>query len=338
MGLFVSRVKSIIHELYIHHGGKMELILLIILIALGFYCLTKGADLFVEGASKIAVKMHIPEIVVGLTIVAMGTSAPEAAISINAAMHNSAGISIGNVIGSNIMNVALILGLSAVIAKLPINKNTLRIEIPFVVFITCLLTGFGYFTGQISKLSAIIFVILFICFLSYLYWLSKKGVDQIEEVEELSEKDTYPRLILLTILGVALIVIGSDLTIKSATRLAEIFGMSERVIGLTIVAFGTSLPELVTSVTAARKGKTDIAIGNIVGSNIFNILFVLGISGLVSPMPIPFAANFVTDGIIAVVTIAMLFVLSFKNNALTKTGGIIFLVAYFAYFVSLLMA
>lgn len=316
----------------------MNLILSILFIAVGFYFLTKGADLFVEGASKIAVKLHIPEIVVGLTIVAMGTSAPEAAISINAAMNNSAGISIGNVIGSNIFNIALILGLSALIAKLPINKTTLKIEIPFVVFITCVLTAIGKFTGEVSKTSAVLLTILFIIFLSYLYWLSKKGIEKVEGVEELSEKDTYPRLILLTLFGVALIVVGSDITIKAATELATIFGMSDRVIGLTVVAFGTSLPELVTSVTAARKGKTDIAIGNIVGSNVFNILFVLGISGLVSPMPIPFAPNFVTDGIVAIVIAAMLFFLSYKNQGLTKVGGSIFLITYFVYLGYLLMA
>ena len=259
----------------------MEIVINFGLLIIGFVLLMKGADIFVDGASKIAIKMHVPEIVVGLTIVAMGTSAPEAAISITAALNNGAAISIGNVIGSNIMNIAFILGLTSIIATLPIKDNTLKIEIPFVVIITIILCLMGYFFNEISRLSALILIVLFIAFLGYLYWLSKKGVDSVEEVEELSEKDTYLRLLALIVIGAVMIVVGSNLTVDAAKEIAKIFGISDRIIGLTIVAFGTSLPELVTSVTAARKGKTDIAIGNIVGSNIFNILFVLGISGLV---------------------------------------------------------
>lgn len=315
----------------------MELVVSILLLILGFVLLMKGADYFVDGSSKIAIKMHVPEIVVGLTIVAMGTSAPEAAISITAALNDNAGISIGNVIGSNIMNIALILGLSAVIAKLPIKKNTLKKEIPFVIVITAVLCAMGAFFKEINRVGALVLIFLFICFLLYLFWLSKHGEDSVEEVEELTEKDTYLRLILITIGGMAAIVIGSDITVDAATAIAKIFGLSDRIIGLTIIAFGTSLPELVTSVTAARKGKTDIAIGNIVGSNIFNILFVLGISGLVSPSAIPFNSAFLFDGMIAIIVALMLFILSYKNKALTKVGGIIFLVSYFAYLVYLLV-
>lgn len=315
----------------------MELVVSILLLILGFILLMKGADYFVDGSSKIAIKMHVPEIVVGLTIVAMGTSAPEAAISITAALNDNAGISIGNVIGSNIMNIALILGLSAVIAKLPIKKNTLKKEIPFVIVITAVLCAMGAFFKEINRVGALVLIVLFICFLLYLFWLSKHGEDSVEEVEELTEKDTYLRLILITIGGMAAIVIGSDITVDAATAIAKIFGLSDRIIGLTIIAFGTSLPELVTSVTAARKGKTDIAIGNIVGSNIFNILFVLGISGLVSPSAIPFNSAFLFDGMIAIIVALMLFILSYKNKALTKVGGIIFLVSYFAYLVYLLV-
>ncbi len=316
----------------------MELIKAFGLLLVGFLLLIKGADWFVEGTSKMAIKMHVPEIVVGLTIVAMGTSAPEAAISITAAINNNAGISIGNVVGSNIMNVALILGLSALIAKLPIKKNTLKIEIPFMVFITAVLCAIGYFMKEINRLAAIVLVVLFVVFLAYLLWLTKHGEDGVEDVEPLSEKDTFLRLAIISVIGVAAIVVGSDLTVDSATVIAEFFGLSERVIGLTIVAFGTSLPELVTSVTAARRGNTDIAIGNIVGSNIFNILFVLGISGLVSPLPIPFAINFVYDGLIAILVAVMLFVFSIKTQSLTKVGGGIFLVSYLAYVAYLLIA
>lgn len=316
----------------------MELIKAIAILLVGFLLLIKGADYFVEGTSKMAIKMHVPEIVVGLTIVAMGTSAPEAAISITAAYNNNAGISIGNVVGSNIMNVALILGLSALIAKLPIKKNTLKIEIPFTIAITVVLCAIGYFVQEINRMGATVLIVLFIMFLSYLLWLTKHGQDGVEEVEPLSEKDTFLRLAIISVLGVVAIVVGSDLTVDSATVIAQYFGLSQRVIGLTIVAFGTSLPELVTSVTAARRGNTDIAIGNIVGSNIFNILFVLGVSGLVSPSPIPFAINFVYDGLIAILVLVMLFGFSYKKQSLTKVGGGIFLVSYLAYVAYLLIA
>ena len=315
----------------------MEIVFNFSLLIIGFVLLMKGADVFVDGASKIAIKMHVPEIVVGLTIVAMGTSAPEAAISITAALNNGAAISIGNVIGSNIMNIALILGLTSIIATLPIKENTLKIEIPFVVIITVILCMMGYFFHEINRLAALLLIILFIAFLSYLYWLSKKGVDSVEEVEELSEKDTYLRLLALIVIGAVMIVVGSDLTVDAAKAIAKIFGISDRIIGLTIVAFGTSLPELVTSVTAARKGKTDIAIGNIVGSNIFNILFVLGISGLVSPSPIFFDSAFLIDGVIAIVAAVLLFVLSYSKKSLNRIGGIILLAGYIIYIVKMMI-
>ena len=315
----------------------MEIVFNFSLLIIGFVLLMKGADVFVDGASKIAIKMHVPEIVVGLTIVAMGTSAPEAAISITAALNNGAAISIGNVIGSNIMNIALILGLTSIIATLPIKDNTLKIEIPFVVIITVILCMMGYFFHEINRLAALLLIILFIAFLSYLYWLSKKGVDSVEEVEELSEKDTYLRLLALIVIGAVMIVVGSDLTVDAAKAIAKIFGISDRIIGLTIVAFGTSLPELVTSVTAARKGKTDIAIGNIVGSNIFNILFVLGISGLVSPSPIFFDSAFLIDGVIAIVAAVLLFVLSYSKKSLNRIGGIILLAGYIIYIVKMMI-
>lgn len=315
----------------------MELLLSFIFLAFGFLLLMKGADYFVDGSSKIAIKMHIPEIVIGLTIVAMGTSAPEAAISITAAFQNNAGISIGNVIGSNIMNIALILGISALIAKLPIKKKTLFIEIPFMIGITVVLILIGFFMKEINRIGALILIVLFLIFLTYLFWLSKNGDEREDSVEELQESDTYIKLITMTLLGVVAIIVGSRFTVSAATSIAQAFGLSERIIGLTIVAFGTSLPELVTSVSAARKQKTDIAIGNIVGSNIFNILFVLGVSGLVSPAAIPFSAEFLKDGVIAIIIAVLLFVFSYRKKELTKTGGLLFLVAYLIYLIPLFM-
>ena len=315
----------------------MEIFLAIIFLLIGFLLLTKGADWFVEGTSKMAVKMHIPEIVVGLTIVAMGTSAPEAAISINAGLHGNAGISVGNVIGSNILNVAIILGIAALIAKLPIKNTTIKYEIPFVIIVTVLLMGIGYIWGGINKIGAIILIVFFFIYLAYLYWLARHGEDSIEGVDQLTNKDTYIHLFVITLVGMAAIIFGSDLTVDSATTIAKALGLSDRVIGLTIIAFGTSLPELVTSVTAARRGNTDIAIGNIIGSNIFNILFVLGLSGMVSPSMIPFASNFFADGFVAILVLLLLFIFCYKEHNLNKKGGIILLVVYFVYLITLLI-
>ena len=274
----------------------------------GFILLIKGADIFVEGASKLAAKLNIPPIVIGLTIIAFGTSAPEAAISITSAMSGNVDLAIGNVIGSNIMNVLLILGISGCIAQLKVNNNTYRYEIPFVMVITLILLILGKFGGSVDRLDGVILWALFLLFLFYLYRLVKRGEDvPIDEVEELDEKDTLFRLGLMIILGIAAIVVGSNMTINSATYIAKEIGISQRLIGLTIIAFGTSLPELVTSMTAAWKGKSDLAIGNIIGSNIFNILFVLGTTALISPAPIIFESGFIIDGIVAIGALFLLY-------------------------------
>ncbi len=301
----------------------------VLLLVAGFVCLIKGADLFVDGASKIAVKCNIPEMVVGLTIVALGTSAPEAAVSIKAAFSDDAGMTVGNVVGSNIMNILLILGISALFAALPIKKNTLRIDIPIVIITSGLMLVLGYFDGNLSRIDGIIFYILLIAFIVYLVITAKSGSSDSESIE-ITEKDTNLKLILFIIIGAVLIVLGSNFTVNAASYIAAKFGMTERLIGLTIVAFGTSLPELVTSCTAARKGQTDIAIGNIVGSNIFNVLFVAGTTMLITP--VTFAKDFLVDGIAAVAAAVLLLICCIKNKKLTKTGGIVMLVCYAAYF------
>lgn len=303
----------------------------------GFVLLIKGADIFVEGASKLASKLKIPPIVIGLTIVAFGTSAPEAAISITSALSGNVDLAVGNIIGSNIMNVLLILGITGCIAKLKVNSNTYRYEIPFVMVITLILLMLGKFGGSIDRLDGAILWILFIMFLSYLYRLVKKGAEvPLDEVDELSEKDTMLRLGLMIVIGMIAIVVGSNLTIDSATYIATELGVSQRLIGLTIIAFGTSLPELVTSMTAAWKGKSDLAIGNIVGSNIFNILFVLGTTSLVSPKAITFESGFLIDGIVAIGALFLLYTFIGNDGYLKKSGAIIMLVGYMAYFVSIL--
>lgn len=303
----------------------------------GFVLLIKGADIFVEGASKLASKLKIPPIVIGLTIVAFGTSAPEAAISITSALSGNVDLAVGNIIGSNIMNVLLILGITGCIAKLKVNSNTYRYEIPFVMVITLVLLMLGKFGGSIDRLDGVILWVLFIMFLSYLYRLVKKGAEvPLDEVDELSEKDTMFRLGLMIVVGMIAIVVGSNLTIDSATYIATELGVSQRLIGLTIIAFGTSLPELVTSMTAAWKGKSDLAIGNIVGSNIFNILFVLGTTSLVSPKAITFESGFLIDGIVAIGALFLLYTFIGNDGYLKKSGAIIMLVGYMAYFVSIL--
>ena len=308
-----------------------------IFIVAGFYLLIKGADTFVDGASKIALKFNVPQIVIGLTIVAFGTSLPEAAVSIKGAASGNAGISVGNVIGSNIMNILLILGVSSCIAALAIKKNTFRIEIPFVIFITVLLLVLGMMGDELSRLDGIILLVLMACFMVYLIYTAKNGEADDEGGTTLSEKDKLPILLLLVVLGAACIVISADVTVEAASYIASELGMSTRLIGLTIVAFGTSLPELVTSSVAAKQGKTDIAIGNIVGSNIFNILFVVGTSATI--LPIAFEKAFIKDAIVAIAAAVILFVcVCNKDKKLKRPGGIFMLLCYAGYFAYLLMS
>ncbi len=302
----------------------------ILLLVLGFIMLIKGADWFVDGTSGIATKLGIPQLVIGLTIVAMGTSMPEAAVSVTAALKGNAGITIGNVVGSNILNILIILGITAVIVSVAIQKSTLHIEIPYMIAITIVLIFMGKTGKEISRFEGIILWVLFIVYLVYLFFLAKNRKEEKKEV-------TTPtwKLIISSIVGLAVVVIGSDFTVDGATAIAKAIGMSERFIGLTIVALGTSLPELVTSVTAAKKGNADIAIGNIVGSNIFNILFVIGTSALI--IPVIYEPGFIIDGIIAAAAGVLLWISVFRKMELRRVWGIIFLVCYAGYFVYLLV-
>lgn len=306
------------------------IILQFLLLAVGFVMLIKGADWFVDGAAGIAGKFGIPQLVIGLTIVAMGTSAPEAAVSITAALDNSAGITIGNVLGSNIINILIILGISSVIIFLPVQKSTIGYEIPFMIIISVVLLVMGITGNTVSRLEGVILWVLFIIYLLYLYKLAQKG----NEEDNPGEQKSLPVYILTAIFGAVVIVLGSKFTVKGATEIARMAGITERVIGLTIVAFGTSLPELVTSIIASKKGNTDIAIGNIVGSNIFNILFVVGTSALITP--VPFESKFIFDAIFVSFAGVVMLLAVLKNKKLTRTGGIVMLVCYAAYFVYLM--
>lgn len=302
----------------------------IFLLVIGFTMLVKGADWFVDGSAGIAKKLGIPQLVIGLTIVAMGTSAPEAAVSINASIKGNSGIAIGNVVGSNILNILIILGISAVLATMAIQKSTLKYEIPYMIFVTVVLIVLGISDEYVTRMEGVILWVLFLVYLAYLFKLAKQGAD-----EDSIENRPGWKLCISMIVGGAIVVWGSDITVDSATAIAQMIGLSERFIGLTIVALGTSLPELVTSVVAARKGNADIAIGNIVGSNIFNILFVIGTASIISP--VKYDSVFLFDGIVAVLAGVLLWVSVIKTRSLRKPWGIVYLVCYSAYLVYLIL-
>lgn len=303
----------------------MEILVQFLLLALGFIMLGKGADWFVEGAAGIAARFGIPQLVIGLTIVAMGTSAPEAAVSIAAAMQGSADITIGNIVGSNIMNILVILGLAAAITPLAVARSTVRIEMPFMLFITVLL----YFLGRDGSISFMDGLVLAACFVVYMAYLYKAAMQS--NVDDDLQEVGLPmsRCLVGALGGLALIIAGSKVTVDAATALALYAGLSERFIGLTIVALGTSLPELFTSVAAARRGNADIAIGNIVGSNIFNILFVVGLSALL--VDIPFAKAFNFDAYVAIGAAVLLWLCVMRTQRLGRLAGVIMLCCYAAY-------
>ena len=307
----------------------MNIILQFLLLTVGFVMLVKGSDWFVDGAAGIAAKFHIPQIIIGLTIVAMGTSAPEAAVSITAAMGGSADITVGNIVGSNILNVLVILGLASAIVPIAVGKSTQKIDAPFMIAISAIFLALGW-DGTITRLDGVVLLVLFASYIGYMIW---EALHSDEEGDEIKDMKVW-QMLLATVGGLALVVLGADVAVDAATELATIFGMSERFIGLTVVALGTSLPELFTSVTAARKGNADIAIGNIVGSNLFNILFVVGLSSMI--INVPFAPNFRIDMSVAVAASLFMWVASLKQKKLVRWHGIVMLAGYVAYFLYLL--
>ena len=305
-----------------------------VILLIGFFFLIKGADLFVEGASSIARKFNVPAMVIGLTIVAMGTSAPEAAVSITSSLAGQNDMSVANVVGSNLFNVLVVLGVSSILAKLPVEKNTINKDMPFLIIVSVLLLLFGI-NLRISRIEGIIFLLFFIYFL-YTTVKSAKNTanNSVEEAAttaeiEVSKEMPMGKTLLLGIIGIIGIILGGDMVVNSATDIATSFGMSANLVGLTIVAVGTSLPEFVTSVIAVRKGETEIAIGNVIGSNIFNILLVLGLATSISPIDISMFA--LIDVIFMTIITFILYFFIKKNNSLNKVQGFIFIVLYFAY-------
>ncbi len=311
---------------------QVILINLGILVA-GFVLLIKGADFFVKGASTIARKFGVPQIVIGLTVVAMGTSAPEAAVSISAAISGSADITIGNVVGSNIVNIFVILGLTALVAPIAVDRSAIKVDMPFMLGISLLLLPLGLTHNIVNRWEGLLMLAIFAAYLIYLFRSAMKDSNDEDE-----RRPTYGQgnmwMIFWTILGLAMIVVGSKCIVYGASEIALDLGVSQRMIALTIVAFGTSLPELVTSVTAARRGNTGLAIGNIVGSNIFNILFVTGLTAAITP--IAFRNAFIIDTSIAAFAALILWLFSLKSERLGRVSGIVMLCCYAAYFAFIL--
>ncbi|MEW9076877.1 calcium/sodium antiporter [Terrisporobacter glycolicus] len=305
-----------------------------LLLIIGFFFLIKGADLFVEGASSIAKKFNVPAMVIGLTIVAMGTSAPEAAVSITSSLAGQNDMSVANVVGSNFFNILVVLGVSAIIAKLPVQKGTIKKDAPFLLLVSALLLLFGL-NLNISRIEGLILLAVFAYFLIDTVKSAKKSSQETANEAattmdvEVAGQSSMPKTILLSIIGVVGIVLGGDMVVDSATDIATSFGMSANLVGLTIVAIGTSLPEFVTSVVAIKKGETEIAIGNVIGSNIFNILLVLGLATTISPITI--SAFALIDVIFMVAITVLLYFFMKKDNSLVKSQGIIFLILYVAY-------
>jgi cation:H+ antiporter len=308
------------------------MILNIVLLIVGFVLLIRGANAFVDGAAALAHRFNIPEIVIGLTVVAMGTSAPEAAVSISSALQGASAMAVGNVLGSNIVNILLILGMSAVISPLNFKKKTIQYEIPFIIFITIIMMWFGVRYGIIDRFAAAVLLMLFVGFMVYMYSTARKEIINAEK--EVASDMSIAKIIVFLCLGLAALVFGSDLTVKSATNLATLLHVPNRIIGLTLVAAGTSLPELVTCIAAARKKRTGLIVGNIIGSNIFNVLFVLGLTGLV--MPVPFEYAFVVDAAISIVITVLLWLFAIYEQNLTRSEGAIFLVCYVLYLMYLI--
>lgn len=311
----------------------------IILIVLGFVLLIKGADLLVEGASGTAKRFHIPEIVIGLTIVSIGTSLPELFVSIKSAIEGHSDMAIGNVIGSNIANLLLILGMSTIIKSISFKRETRLIEMPICLAVTIVFMVLCNFGQNITRTEGIILITLFIAFIIYTIVMSIKGekFDKEDDEAAVEEKETGSIIknIIYIILGIILLKFGGDLTVDNAINVANFFNLSEKIISVTILAVGTSLPELVTSVSAAIKGKSDIAIGNILGSNIFNILLIIGVSALIKPIVYNVSYNIDMIFLIVGTLILALFPVIPPKNKMTRGNGIIYVLLYIVYMITL---
>ena len=322
----------------------MDIILSIFLIIIGFILLIKGADFLVEGSSNIAKRFHIPEIVIGLTIVSIGTSLPELLVSINSATKGYSDMSLGNVIGSNIANFLLILGVSAAIRRLKLKRETRYIEVPMCILYTIIFTIVCNTDNMITRPEAVILLVFFNIFIGYTVAMGIKGekfdeeplTKEEEEDEEKPKEEKQSSMIqniLQIILGIVALKFGGDFIVDNATIIAERLNISEKIISLTIIAIGTSLPELVTSIVAAIKGNSDISVGNIIGSNIFNMTFIIGIASLIKPITYNISYN--TDLLILFAATVLLFLFQYipPKKMMSRRNGFMYLICYILYMI-----
>ena len=309
-----------------------------ILLIVGFFILIKGADFFVEGSSSIAKKLRIPDIIVGLTIVAMGTSAPELAVSVSAAVSGSSDIAIGNVVGSNLLNILIVLGVSAVIVPLTVDKSIFKRDFP-VLMITAIILPIMTIIGD-NNIGRIAGIILLVLLAAYLFLTVKSAIAYRKSEAAKAESETIKVLpwwksILFTVCGAAAIIIGADISVDNAILIAQQLNISESVIGLTVIALGTSLPELVTSVVAAKKGNSDMALGNVIGSNILNVLLILGLTATIKPFAVDF--NNLIDQFILLGVTAYLLVTSITGKKISRIEGVTYVLIYAGYTVYLFL-
>lgn len=301
----------------------------IVLLIVGMALLIKGADLFVDGSSKIAKALKIPSLIIGLTLVSMGTSAPEASVSINASINDLKDLSIGNVVGSNIFNTLFIIGVSTLFTPLIISKEMKKFDIPIMIglYLVLILFSFGITPLRIDIIESIILLLLFIGYILFLIYRAKKNPPVEEEKEE--KETPIIKSIIFAIIGLAAIIFGGDLVVDNASKIAIRLHMSESLVGLTIVAVGTSLPELVTSIVASIKKENDIALGNVVGSNIFNIIFILGFSSVISSLTLTWTGFF--DMMVMLLSgVIIMFYAMFSKN-IKKWQGILIFILYVVY-------
>ncbi len=305
-----------------------SIIIQVVLLLVGFVFLIKGSDFFVDGSSSIASLLKIPTIIVGLTIVAFGTSAPEAAVSITSSLTGSNAMAVSNVIGSNLFNILMVIGIAALLGELLMEKDVLKKDLPFLVGITLLLVAFIIIGWNISSIEGIILLIILVAYIVYLIKTAQKSNDS-DKVEK--PKLSLPKSIIFIVVGLAGIVLGGDLVVNSASDIAIALGMSETLVGLTIVAIGTSLPELVTSLTALKKGENQLVIGNVIGSNIFNILFVLGASSAISSIPLN--SSMLIDVIFMVIVTIICFIFGKTQDKFDKKEGAILVALFIIYMI-----
>ena len=312
--------------------------LVLVCLIIGFVLLIKGADFFVEGSSSVAKRLHVPSIIIGLTIVAMGTSLPETAVSVSASITGNNELAVSNVVGSNIFNLMVVIGVCAMIATVNVAKETIKRDIPFSLICAGLLLilgilGVGDKSGMmLGHFDGVIFIGAFAGYIFYMIKIALKASKEGKkvEIEGGSDEDikliSVPLSILFIIGGAAAIAVGGDITVDAASRIASDLGMSQTLIGLTIVAIGTSLPELVTSIVASKKGENDMALGNVIGSNIFNLLLVLGVAGTVSPIHLPNMESVIDCVILLVVSLLVFFIIKRTSIVGKKTGALMVLI------------